>query len=139
MAQNKTVHTKHLGDNRYRDLQAYYEKGSISYWDYSKKPKGIYFDAHSYTKSGGMRSWSTGQKGDGYLLIVPLDRYRPTALRNLQATLKDHADHIHDLIERGAINALHAFLKSECGVADAEASTTAEASKADDILAQVLA
>ena len=127
MAQDKTVHTKHLGDNRYRDLQAYYEKGSQNYWDCSPKPKGIYFGSHCYTKSGGTRSWSTGQKGDGYLLIVPLDRYRPTALRNLQATLKDHADHIHDLIERGAINKLQAFLKSECGVVTAETAPTEEA------------
>ena len=127
MAQDKTVHTKHLGDNRYRDLQAYYEKGSISYWDYSKKPKGIYFGAHSYTKSGGTRTFSTGQKGDGYLLIVRLDRYRPTALRKLQAAIKDHADHIHDLIDRGAVNELHAFLKSECGVVTAETAPTEEA------------
>ena len=139
MAQNKTVHTKHLGENRYRDLQAYYEKGSHNYWDGSPKPKGIYFRSHSYTKSGGMRSWSTGQKGDGYLLIVRLDRYRPTALRKLQAAIKDHADHIHDLIERGAVNELHAFLKLECGVVDADEPATAEVSKADDILSQVLA
>jgi hypothetical protein len=139
MAQEKTVQTKHLGDNRYRDLQAYYEKGSINYWDYSNKPKGIYFASHCYTKSGGTRSWSTGQKGDGYLLIVPLDRYRPTALRKLQAAIKDHADHIHDLIERGEVNELHAFLKSECGVVDADVKATAEASKADDILSKVLA
>ena len=140
MAQDTTVHTKHLGDNRYRDLQAYYEKGSINYWDYSNKPKGIYFASHCYTKSGGMRSWSTGQKGDGYLLVVPLDRYRPTALRKLQAAIKDHADHIHALIERGAVNELQAFLKSECGVVDAEATpATAQSSKADDILSQVLA
>ena len=128
MAQNKTVHTKHLGETKYRDLQAYYEKGSINYWNYSKKPKGIYFCSHSYTKSGGIRSWSTSQKGDGYLLIVPLDRYRPTALRKLQGAIQDHADHIHDLIEHGAVAELHAFLRSECGVVDAEtAATTAEA------------
>jgi hypothetical protein len=86
-----------------------------------------------------MRSWTMGQKGDGYLLIVPLYRYRPTALRKLQAAIKDHADNIHDLIERGAVSELHAFLKSECGVADAEAPSTAEADKAADILSQVLA
>jgi hypothetical protein len=86
-----------------------------------------------------MRSWTMGQKGDGYLLIVPLYRYRPTALRKLQAAIKDHADNIHDLIERGAFNKLHAFLKSECGVIEAGTPVTAEASKADDILSQVLA
>ncbi len=37
MVQNKTIHTKHIGDNRYRDLSVYYEKGSVNHWDYSQK------------------------------------------------------------------------------------------------------
>ena len=127
MAQAKTIHTKHLGDDRYRDLEAYYE-GSKNFWN-AAKPKGIYFAVHSYRKSGSTLSFSVNQKGDGYLLIVPLDRYRPTALRMLQATIKDHADHIHDLIERDAVKELHRFLKAECGVIeqDPEASINAEA------------
>ena len=35
MAASRTIDTRHLGDNRYRDLQVYYDKGGMSYWDYS--------------------------------------------------------------------------------------------------------
>ena len=113
MTKNRTVHTKSLGENRYRDLDAYYDKGGMNYWDYSTKPKGIYFASHCYSKSGGIRSWSTGQKGDGYLLITPLDRYRPTALRTLQARIKEHADQIHTLIEAGKITELKLLLAGD--------------------------
>ena len=113
MSKNHTVHTKSLGENRYRDLNAYYDKGGMNYWDYSTKPKGIYFASQCYSKSEGIRSWSTGQKGDGYLLITPLDRYRPTALRTLQGRIKDNADQIHTLIEAGKITELQALLSGE--------------------------
>ena len=113
MSKNHTVHTKSLGENRYRDLDAYYDKGGINYWDYSNKPKGIYFASHCYSKSDGFRSWSTGQKGDGYLLITPLDRYRPTALRVLQTRIQEHADQIHSLIESGKVAELKLLLAGD--------------------------
>ena len=70
MAQDRTIHTKHLGDKRYRDLNVYYEKDGLSFWDYSQKPKGIYFASSKYKKSGTTTTWSTGQKGDGYMLTL---------------------------------------------------------------------
>lgn len=115
MAQSKTIHTKRLSVNRCRDLNVYYEKDGQNYWDYSKKPKGIYFASHSYTHVEGSswHSWSTGQKGDGYILAVPLERYKPTALKMVCARVKTHADLIHQLIEAKETGHLIALVKGE--------------------------
>jgi hypothetical protein len=99
MAQDIIVHTKHLGDNRYRDLQVYYDKGGMNYWDYSQKPKGIYFASHVYSRQGGMMSWSTGQKGDGYICVAELTNYRPSVLKAVRARIEAEADAIHDVFE----------------------------------------
>lgn len=40
MAQDRTVHSKNLEGNRWRDLDVYYDKGGINYWNYEQKPKG---------------------------------------------------------------------------------------------------
>lgn len=99
MAIERLIHTKPLGDNRYRDLQVYYDKGGMSYWDYSRKPKGIYFASHLYSKSGSMVSWSTSQKGDGYVLVTTLDAYSAKALRLVQERVRARADLIHDILD----------------------------------------
>ena len=118
MAEDRTVHTKHLGANRYRDLQVYYDKGGMNYWDYSNKPKGIYFATMLYTKSGGCRTWSTGQKGDGYLLAVPLERYSAKQLRLVRERVEVAAEQIHDIMEGryGSIAELKAYIKGEAAL-----------------------
>lgn len=118
MAQNKTIHTKHLGDNRYRDLSVYYEKGGMNYWDYSQKPKGIYFSSSVYTKSSSgagfaMRTYSImpGQKGEGYILAEPLERYKPTALKAVRHRVETNADLIHTLLNAGEVSAVVSVVK----------------------------
>ncbi len=113
MAQNKTVHTKHMGDNRYRDLSVYYEKGCMNYWDYSQKPKGIYFSSSVYTKSSSGAGFETrtysitpGQKGEGYILALPLERYKPTALKAVRQRVEDNAVLIHTLLDAGEVSAV---------------------------------
>lgn len=115
MAASRTIDTRHLGDNRYRDLQVYYDKGGISYWDYSQKPKGIYFASHLYSRSGSTVSWSTQQKGDGYLLVVPLANYSAKALRLVQERVKANAARIHDILDgtSGTFAELKALLEGQ--------------------------
>ena len=86
MAQDRTIHTKHLGDTEHRDLDVYYEKGGMSYWRGTPKPKGIYFSAIKYKKSDGCRTYSMGpnKAGEGYMLITPLERYSRKQLSILQ-------------------------------------------------------
>ena len=122
MAQNRTVHTKHLGGSRHRDLQVYYDKGGINYWDYSHKPKGIYFASHCYTQSGGVMSWSTGQKGDGYICVAQLSTYRPSVLRAVRARVVAQADDIHNILDGnyGNIADLTAYLRGEADLPERE-------------------
>jgi hypothetical protein len=99
MANDKTVHTRNPGANRYRDLQVYYEKGGTNYWDYSQKPRGIYFASHQYRREGGVLSWTSGQKGDGYLLATPLAVYSAKALRLVRERVEANAERIHDILD----------------------------------------
>lgn len=118
MARDNTVHTKALGDNRYRDLQVYYEKGGINYWDYSKKPKGIYFASHCYSRSGGIVSWQTGQTGDGYIPVISLERYSAKQLRLLRERVLHEAERIHDILDGkgGSIERLTLYLRGEAAL-----------------------
>ena len=116
-APTRTIHTRHLGETRYRDLQVYYDKGGMNYWDYSQKPKGIYFAAELYqrtsTTSGAIRTWSTGQKGDGYLLVTTLENYSAKALRLVQERVQSHAELLQDILDgtRGSFADLRAILE----------------------------
>jgi hypothetical protein len=115
MAQDETVHTQFLGDTRYRDLKVTYDKGGINYWNYSTKPKGIYFSSFCYTRSGGFKSWTTGQKGDGYLLAVPLERYSSKQLRLVRERVEAQADAIHAIlsVDGGSIAQLQNYISGE--------------------------
>ena len=114
---NKLIHTKHLGDIRYRDLSVYYEKGGVNHWTYRSKPKGIYFSAATYTQTSERgfvrRSYVVGQKGtgDGYIMATCLERYKPTALKAVQQCVDNHADLIHKLIEADDTCTLVALIK----------------------------
>lgn len=128
--QSRTIHTRHLGETRYRDLNVYYDKGGMNYWDYSQKPKGIYFASELYqrssTSAGAIRTWSTGQKGDGYLLVTELETYSAKALRLVQERVRTHADHIHDILDGrcGTLADLKALL---AGTASSVAAPSQEA------------
>lgn len=126
MAQDRTVHTKHLGENRYRDLDVYYDKGGVSYWDYSRKPKGIYFASMLYTKSEGCRTWSTGQKGDGYIAVVELERYSAKQLRLVRERVECAAERIHNILDGcyGSIAELKAYLKGDAALPVCPDATT---------------
>jgi hypothetical protein len=119
--QSRTIHTRHLGETRYRDLNVYYDKGGMNYWDYSQKPKGIYFASELYqrssTSAGVIRTWSTGQKGDGYLLVTELETYSAKALRLVQERVRTHADLIHDILDGrcGTLADLKALLAGTAG------------------------
>lgn len=127
MTASRKIDTRHLGDGRYRDLQVYYDKGGISYWDYSKKPKGIYFASHLYSRSGSTVTWSTTQKGDGYLLITELANFSPKALRLVQDRVRTHAALIHDILDgkSGTFADLKAILQGEAATIAAQTQEAA--------------
>ncbi|WP_298938009.1 hypothetical protein [uncultured Ruegeria sp.] len=117
MAQDKTVHKKNLKDNLWRDLQVYYDKGGTNFWSYEPKPKGIYFSSHIYrligTEAGNIKTWSTGQKGDGYLLIVPLERYSAKQLRLVRERVEADPERIHTMLDQGKVTELKQLLAGE--------------------------
>ena len=128
MAQDKSVHKKNLKDNLWRELQVYYDKGGINYWNYAQKPKGIYFASHIYrlngTEAGNIRTWSTGQKGDGYLLIVPLERYSRKQLRLVRERVEADPERIHTMLDQGKVDELKLLLAGEAvAISDAGAVT----------------
>jgi hypothetical protein len=54
--------------------------------------------------------------GVGYICVVPLDRYRPKALREVRAPVEAHAERIHSLCDVGndeALAELKAILTGE--------------------------
>ena len=116
MPKTRTIHTKHLGENRYRDLVVYYAAASTNYWDHSVKPKGIYFASQFYTKSGGFRRFqlspaSTGRSDSGYILVEELKNYRPSVLKAVIACVEQNADRIHALLDAGENSAVIALLR----------------------------
>ncbi|EEE35168.1 hypothetical protein RKLH11_4342 [Rhodobacteraceae bacterium KLH11] len=117
MAQDKTVHKRNIKDNLWRDLQVYYDKGGTNFWSYEQKPKGIYFASHIYrlngTEAGNIRTWSTGQKGDGYLLIVLLERYSAKQLRLVRERVEVDPERVHTLLDQGKIKELRQILSGE--------------------------
>lgn len=116
MTQPTLVHTKRLTETNIRELSVYYDKGGINYWDYSQKPKGIYFSTGLYEQvpGSGIKSWKTGQPGDGYILITPLERYSRKALRLVRERVEEHADQIHAMFDHGGnVTDLKALLRGE--------------------------
>ena len=100
---DKTVHMKRLDALRCRELQVYYDAGGHNYWNGTPKPKGIYFASHCFEEAegSGTRRWTSGQKGDGYLLVVPLERYSAKQLRLVRERVEQNAETIHGFLERG--------------------------------------
>lgn len=116
MPQPTLVHTKRLTKTNIRELSVYYEKGGTNYWDYSQKPKGIYFSTGLYEQvpGSGIKSWKTGQPGDGYILVTPLERYSRKALRLVRERVEEHADQIHAMFDHGGnVENLKALLRGE--------------------------
>ena len=112
MASNKIVHSKRLSDTHIRELGVYYDKGGMNYFDYSQKPKGIYFDSTVYEQEIGS-VWKTMKvglartaPGVGHILVVPLTTYRPKALREVRERVEAHAEAIHALCDVGDAAAL---------------------------------
>ena len=100
---DKTVHMKRLDALRCRELQVYYDAGGYNHWNGTPKPKGIYFASNAFeeVEGSGTRRWTSGQKGDGYLLVVPLERYSAKQLRLVRERVEQNAETIHGLLERG--------------------------------------
>ena len=127
MATERLVHTHRISDTHIRELDVYYDKGGMNYFDYSTKPKGIFFSSTVYEQEVGS-IWKTlkvgiGAKtpGVGYILVVPLENYRPKALREVRARVEAHADAIHALCAVGdtaSMEKLKAILTG-AGVPDA--------------------
>jgi len=112
----KLVHTKRLTETNIRELSVYYDKGGMNYWDYSQKPKGIYFSTGLYEQvpGSGIKSWKTGQPGDGYILVTPLERYSKRALRLVHERVTEHADQIHAMFDLGGdVENLKRLLRGE--------------------------
>ncbi|WP_316014686.1 hypothetical protein [Roseobacter sp. HKCCA0434] len=118
---NTVVHTQDLGDSQFRDVTVYYEKGGINYWDYSRKPMGIYVSVTRYRREGAIRTWSTGQKGDGYLLIVPLDRYRRRAFTDTTEAVKANIEEFLGRWDAGDPDGVAALLTGQAEPAAAAA------------------
>ena len=119
MADQNLIHTKRISSTQIRELSVYYDKGGTNYFDYSQKPKGIYFSSTVYEQEEGS-SWRTlkiglGARtpGVGYICVVPLTYYRPKALREVRERVATHAEAIHALCDAGdaaAMDRLKAIL-----------------------------
>lgn len=130
MADKNLVHTKRISPKEIRELEVYYDKGGINYFDYSTKPKGIYFRSAVIEHEEGS-IWKTykigigrSRPGEGYICVVPLTNYRPKALREVRERVEAHADAIHRLCETGdteAMESLKAILAGEVVPAATEA------------------
>ena len=112
MAAERLVHKKRISSTHIRELDVYYDKGGMNYWDYNQKPKGIFFASTVFEQEEGS-AWKTlkigiGSKtpGVGYVLVTPLDNYRPKALREVRARVEAHAEAIHALCDKGDAEAL---------------------------------
>ncbi len=124
---DKTVHMKRLDDKRCRELQVYYDAGGQNVWNGRPKPKGIYFASHCFEQAEGSttRRWQSGPaasaglvykpkrgKGDGYILVVPLERYSAKQLRLVRGRVEANAAMIHGILDRGdRLDALVAILR----------------------------
>ena len=112
MATERLVHKKRIDDTHVRDLDVYYDKGGINYFDYSNKPKGIYFASTVWEHPEGAMFKTLrvglGAKvpGVGYILVVPLANYRPKALREVRGRVERHAEAIHALCSIGDAEAM---------------------------------
>ena len=110
--QPRLVHTRRLSPTHIRELEVYYDAGGVNYWDYSRKPKGIYFASTIYQQpeGGAFKTLTIGpgsdRKGVGYICVVLLERYRPSALREVRVRVEAHAETIHALCEAGDPEAL---------------------------------
>ena len=115
MSKTRTIHTKNLGENRYRDLEVYYAAASTNYWDHSVKPKGIYFASQFYTKSDGLRTITLspggGRSDTGYILVQELKNYRPSVLKAVIARVEQNADRIHALLDAGQNSSVIALVR----------------------------
>ncbi len=112
MATDRLVHKARISPTHIRELDVYYDKGGMNYFDYSQKPKGIFFSSTVYEQEEGS-IWKTlkigiGLKtpGVGYILVVPLTNYRPKALREVRARVEAHAEAIHALCDVGDAEAM---------------------------------
>jgi hypothetical protein len=132
MATPRLVHTKRISPSHIRELDVYYDKGGINYWDYSEKPQGIFFTSTVFEQEEGS-SWKTlkvglGSRtpGVGYICVVPLTKYRPKALRDVRKRVVAHAEAIHALCDIGdaaALDQLKAILTGAVEPGPAEART----------------
>lgn len=131
MALARLVHTKRISPTHIRELDVYYDKGGMNYFDYSTKPKGIFFSSTVFEHEEGS-TWKTlkvgiGAKtpGVGYILVVPLTNYRPKALREVRERVEAHTEAIHALCAVGdaeALEQLKAILTGAAVPTPAEAS-----------------
>ena len=124
MTAKQLVHTKRLCAKMIRELTVYYDRGSMNYWDNSAKPKGIYMASGVYGHVEGtqLKTWTTEQKGDGYMLIVPLKNYSAKQLRLVTERTAEHAERIHTLLENGGnIDTIKALLRGKNETADGAA------------------
>jgi hypothetical protein len=110
-----TIHTKRLNPTHIRELSVYYDKGGVSMFSYRQKPKGIYLRStvSEHTEGSNWKTWRMDQPTDGYLLVTPLERYKPTALKSVTERVASHPDVVHGLLEAGKVEALLAFLRCE--------------------------
>ena len=130
MATKRLVHTKRISPKEIRELDVYYDKGGINYFDYKTKPKGIFFSSTVYEQEEGS-IWKTlkvelGQSkpGVGYICVVPLTTYRPKALREVRGRVEAHAEAIHALCDIGdaeTLEQLKAILTGEITLTQGEA------------------
>ena len=128
-AKDRLVHTKRISPKEIRELDVYYDKGGMNYFNYTTKPKGIFFSSTVYEHEEGS-TWKTlkvglgeSKPGVGYICVVPLTNYRPTALREVRERVEAHAEAIHALCDVGdaaALEQLKAILTGAVVPATAE-------------------
>ena len=88
------------GENMFRKIGVYYDEGGVNYWNYQNKPRGFYFKSHVCEISGNMETWTTGQTGDGYILLEEAKRFNAKRLQALADNAHTFAEQINTMLEK---------------------------------------
>jgi hypothetical protein len=92
-------HLSDRGENIFRELSVYYDEGGVNYFSYKKKERGYYLSSSIVKVERGIKTWTMGQRGDGYMLLRPAKRFNRRTLDELAATVRKNAERINAVWE----------------------------------------
>lgn len=107
-------HLPERGEKMFRKIGIYYDEGGVNYWNYQNKPRGFYFNSHVCEISGGFETWTTGQAGDGYILIEEAKRFNAKRLHQLAENAKKFAEQINTMLDKPVHGYVDYIIRVSC-------------------------